>query len=199
LKKKGGILLKIKDNDILQGELPLYNGVGIYKITNINNGKIYIGSSKHVNTRMKEHLYRMQEGRHGKAINADVKSGHKFAFDVLEEIEDGITLSELLGIERQYIELYKTYRKGYNGMLPQKDAAAEALRIAGLYEPNTTSFHNMADRYDKYNEPIYSQGIDYDFITILTEAGKLDVYKAQAELNGKSLNQFIIDCIEKEV
>jgi hypothetical protein len=141
----------------------------------------------------------MQEGRHGKAINEDVKSGHKFAFDVLEEIEDGITLSELLGIERQYIELYKTYRKGYNGMLPQKDAAAEALRIAGLYEPNTTSFHNMADRYDKYNEPIYSQGIDYDFITILTEAGKLDVYKAQAELHGKSLNQFIIDCIEKEV
>lgn len=191
--------MKIKDNNILHGELPLYNGVGIYRITNINNGRIYIGSSKHVNKRMKEHLYRMQEGRHSKALNADVKSGHKFAFDVLEEIEDGITLSELLGIERQYIELYKAYRKGYNGMLPKKDAAAEALRIAGLYEPNTESFHIMADYYDRYKEPIYSQGIDHDFITILTEAGKLDLYKAQAELHGKSLNQFIIDCIEKEV
>lgn len=38
-----------------------------------------------------------------------------------------------------------------------------------------------------------------DEIKLRVPKGRKDVYKAQAELHGKSLNQFIIDCIEKEV
>ena len=38
-----------------------------------------------------------------------------------------------------------------------------------------------------------------DEIKVRVPKGKKDIYKAQAEMRGKSLNQFIIDCIEKEV
>ena len=38
--------------------------VGIYKITNIKNGKIYVGSSKDIEKRWKEHLYKLKYGVH---------------------------------------------------------------------------------------------------------------------------------------
>lgn len=40
---------------------------------------------------------------------------------------------------------------------------------------------------------------NFDEIKLRVPKNRKDVYKAQAQLHGKSLNQFIIDCIEKEV
>lgn len=39
----------------------------------------------------------------------------------------------------------------------------------------------------------------FEEIKIRIPKGKKDEYKAAAEAQGKSLNQFIIDCIEKEM
>ena len=38
---------------------------------------------------------------------------------------------------------------------------------------------------------------NYERISLSVPKGKKDEYKAAAEARGKSLNQFIIDCIEK--
>lgn len=38
-----------------------------------------------------------------------------------------------------------------------------------------------------------------DAIKVRVPKGKRDVYRAAAEARGKSLNRFIIDCIEKEL
>lgn len=43
----------------------------------------------------------------------------------------------------------------------------------------------------KYNEN------NYDRLFIMVSKGKKDEYKAKAEAEGKSLNQYIIDCIER--
>lgn len=40
---------------------------------------------------------------------------------------------------------------------------------------------------------------NYDEIKIRVPKGEKDRYKAMAEAQGKSLNQFIIECIEKEL
>lgn len=40
---------------------------------------------------------------------------------------------------------------------------------------------------------------NYDEIKMRVPKGNKDRYKAAAEAQGKSLNQFIIDCIEKEL
>lgn len=37
----------------------------------------------------------------------------------------------------------------------------------------------------------------YDRVNLIMPKGKKDEYRAAAEAAGKSLNQFIIDCIEK--
>lgn len=43
----------------------------------------------------------------------------------------------------------------------------------------------------KYNEN------NYDRLFITVPKGKKDEYKSKAEAEGKSLNQYIIDCIER--
>lgn len=40
---------------------------------------------------------------------------------------------------------------------------------------------------------------NYDRINLTMQKGKKEEYKAAAEAEGKSLNQFIIDCIEKNI
>lgn len=41
--------------------------------------------------------------------------------------------------------------------------------------------------------------VKYDRVNLTMPKGKKDEYKAAAEAAGKSLNQFIIDCIEKRM
>ena len=40
---------------------------------------------------------------------------------------------------------------------------------------------------------------NYDRINVTVPKGKKDKYKAIAQAQGKSLNQFIIDCIENDI
>lgn len=40
---------------------------------------------------------------------------------------------------------------------------------------------------------------NYDRVNLTMPKGKKEEYKAAAESEGKSLNQFIIDCIEKNI
>ena len=40
---------------------------------------------------------------------------------------------------------------------------------------------------------------NYDRINLTMQKGKKEEYKAAAEAEGNSLNQFIIDCIEKNI
>ena len=37
---------------------------GIYKITNLKNGKVYIGQSDRLNDREREHFYRLEKQMH---------------------------------------------------------------------------------------------------------------------------------------
>jgi len=88
---------------------------GIYKIKNINTGKIYIGSSKDIETRWKEHKYKLKNNTHhssklqrsyNKTIDKDI-----FVFSVLEEVEDS---SNLLEREQYYINKFDSFKNGYN-------------------------------------------------------------------------------------
>lgn len=86
----------------------------IYKITNIANGKVYIGQTKHsVEQRWKRHLYDCNHEKNNKFYNAIKKYGSdKFCVEVLEDnIKDEICLSER---ERYWIKRYDSVRSGYN-------------------------------------------------------------------------------------
>lgn len=86
--------------------------IGIYKITNKINGKIYIGQSKDIAHRWKEHKWRSKNCLYPiqKAIT---KYGiENFEFEVIEEC----LLEELDDREIYYIDLYNSTNKaiGYN-------------------------------------------------------------------------------------
>jgi group I intron endonuclease len=90
---------------------------GIYKITNIVNGKFYIGStSVSFNNRFKKHINDLNTNKHGNSYlqNAWNKYGkHGFSFEIIEIIDKG----ELIIIREQYYldMLLPTKRNiGYN-------------------------------------------------------------------------------------
>lgn len=84
--------------------------IGIYKITNQCNGKIYIGQSKDIEERWKEHKRKMQV-RNTQLYQAMRLFGvENFNFEVIEEC----SLDQLNEKEKFYIHKYDSLNNGYN-------------------------------------------------------------------------------------
>ena len=89
--------------------------VGIYKITNQLNGKVYIGQSVNIEQRWKRHKQEVKNGNKTyKLYNAIRKYGiENFSFEVLEEcLRDELNEKEIY-----YIKKYNSYCNGYNSTL----------------------------------------------------------------------------------
>lgn len=86
---------------------------GIYKITNKNNGKFYIGSSKHLDRRWWEHQNNLIKNEH---INPKLQHAWNyhgkdaFEFTIIENVEE----SKLLEREQFYLDTFKPTKIGYN-------------------------------------------------------------------------------------
>ena len=74
--------------------------IGIYKITNLLNGKIYIGQSIHIEKRWKEHCQNSSKSLISQAIQKYGKEN--FSFQILEECNE----NQLLEKESKYILQY---------------------------------------------------------------------------------------------
>lgn len=88
---------------------------GIYKITNVTNGKVYVGSAVNFDTRWKEHVRELRKGiHHSSALqNAWNKYGEdNFEFSIIEECER--TRKVLLGREQHWMDTLDSVAKGYN-------------------------------------------------------------------------------------
>lgn len=88
---------------------------GIYLISNSKNGKVYVGSSKNVEKRKKQHFKDLENNTHHSAklqrsYNV-TRDRSVFQFSVIEEVND---LKSLVEREQYYIELYNAYTDGYN-------------------------------------------------------------------------------------
>ena len=93
--------------------------VGIYKITNIVNDKIYVGQSIAIKQRWSQHKAKLRKNKHGnchlqKAWN---KYGEEnFKFSVLEYLDTDISKDFLTEREQYWIDYYDSSNKnlGYN-------------------------------------------------------------------------------------
>jgi len=95
--------------------------VGIYKITNSNNGKVYIGESLDIERRWDEHKLDLENGTHHsfKLQNDYNEYGkNNFMFEVLEEIDNNlkVIIQKCLSyiLESKYIKQYDSINNGYN-------------------------------------------------------------------------------------
>lgn len=79
--------------------------VGVYKITNKVNGRVYIGQSKSIGTRWGGHINKLECGKHdNKDLQNDFNhfSYNAFAFEILEECHEDMLLER----EKHYINEY---------------------------------------------------------------------------------------------
>ena len=87
--------------------------IGIYCIENTINGTAYVGQSNDIKKRWCQHRSNLRAGRHENEHlqRAWDKYGEEaFSFSVIEEVEE----DELDAAEMMYIELFDTFRNGYN-------------------------------------------------------------------------------------
>lgn len=102
--------------NMLEAILPSKECSGIYKITNVETKKSYIGRSTNVYKRLQDHI----KSSCGIATIADQKVHHamrdeglwNFQFELLEECDK----SKLGEREKYYIEFFQTQKYGYNAV-----------------------------------------------------------------------------------
>ncbi len=107
---------------------------GIYKITNLTNGKVYIGQSKNVYLRRTEHWTALRRNAHpNKEMQKDWnKNNRSFRFDVVEFCG----ISQLNDREKYWIDKLNTIETGYNqGWVPYKRKETKVKRkIKGYHK-----------------------------------------------------------------
>lgn len=134
--------------------------IGIYKIENLLNGKIYIGQSIHIETRWAEHC-RISNQNKSLISTAIAEFGKEnFSFQILEECEP----EKLTELETQYIFMYDSFApQGYNVAMPYGDGQGaftkytyeDLLNIIADIKTTTLTFKEIANKYNLDLSMIY--------------------------------------------
>ena len=104
--------MRIKEERVIVN-IPDYDGPGIYMIRNIETGKVYIGSSRHIMQRIKSHDRTFRKKLCNARFLEDIEKGHKFTCTIIEKY-DSITRKELLDREKHFVKMYDSIKSGYN-------------------------------------------------------------------------------------
>ena len=127
---------------------------GVYKITNTVTGDFYIGSSKDVKYRWREHKCQSTWKNHSNSqLYQDMKKYgvDKFVFEILEEVEADF----LKEAEQEFIE---TLKPTYN------DRNANGLDIDKYKEYQKE--YQKSDKFKDYKKEYYNQLCSYNGETI---------------------------------
>jgi len=95
-------------------ETDTYAGIGVYSIENCNNGKIYIGSSKNIKSRVRQHECLFYYRHCNNRILLDINKGHTFKSHILYKFSPPCKESELRLKEREMIHKLDSFINGYN-------------------------------------------------------------------------------------
>lgn len=190
------------------------NITGIYKITNLINGKIYIGKSLNIKARFWAHksYYKTNAPSknnkywHNKLYTAMREFGiENFSFEVIEECNS----EDLNQREIYWIDYYNSYNEGYNMTLggdggSNHEANARALLTVDDVIDIRTLYNNqvpLREAYSKYQNKITFRGFQKvwrgenwtDIMPeVYTEENKL-FHKTKAKSSIKPHNRILSD------
>lgn len=110
------------------------NRCGVYQITNIKNNKIYIGSSKNILQRWKNHIRELDKNIHKNMfLQADWNDFGKdnFVFEILEEC----SIDNQYNTEQKYLDmLFPFYRNGAGYNISEKSTQRNETSVI-LFNP----------------------------------------------------------------
>lgn len=166
--------------------------MGIYKIENLINGKIYIGQSIHIEKRWTEHCRLSSNSLISKAIKKYGKEN--FSFQIIKEVSD---LTELNNLEAKYIKQFNSLvPNGYNIVIEDnrehhqfnKYNSDILFEIINVIKNSNLSFQQIANLYDLDLSMIYylNRG-DYHHLNNET-------YPLRPVLNFSKKHHYCIDC-----
>ena len=117
--------------------------IGIYMMTNVIDGTNYIGQSKDIDKRIKQHFY--HRNNPVSAIDFAIKlyGVDKFVVTILEEC----TEDKLDEREDYYIKLYGSHKNGYNIIRGGQDNIGESNSNANLTELDV---YNIRESYNNH-------------------------------------------------
>lgn len=182
--------------------------IGIYKITNLKNGKVYIGQSRQIEKRFQQHRNKskfLEEDKWYSPLYIDMYSFgiENFSFEVIEEC----TIEELNEKEEYWIKYYNSQEDGYNitsgGDCTGKSSSDDVKNIIKLLQEKLLSVDDIAALYDvsgvtiraiNRGEEFYNSNIQYP---IRTYNDNLYIYfKNSNKIYHKISNQknYCIDC-----
>ena len=187
---------------------------GIYKFTNKVTKQVYIGQSKHIETRWTQHLRAIDSVKFHESLRQyGIKN---FMFEILEE-NPNFSDSDLDRLEKQYIKDYDSYNNGLNstsgnGSLHAKKTPCKSRMLlvrgtinSALYRKYLTGYTNkniliignfkICDTLTLFNNNLTIITDDYDFecedakqiIRVDTQVG---IEELMSEINKIEKNQF---------
>lgn len=178
---------------------------GIYKITNTINNKSYIGKSKNILMRIKNHI---ENCSNMELLNDIIKYGiENFTFQILELYRNG----KLNKSEYYYIKLYDTINNGYNvynGTVDIKINDNKKYKI----KHNKTIDNDRLIMLESDNEILYfsdtNKIVDYfdlrgikinELLEAMNFTGKFREYKISVITNDYIISKYINPekCIQK--
>lgn len=135
--------------------------MGVYKITNIETGEMYIGCSTNIYNRWSNHKTRYKNEKskeYSKGLYSNMRKYgiDSFCFEVLEET----TFEELLLKEKEYIYLNDSIQNGYNNSNCQEDHGRALLCNEDIVDIRTRySLHETKRNvYFEYSDVISKSG-----------------------------------------
>lgn len=127
--------------------------IGIYKITNKETGKSYIGQSNDIERRFKEHQIKGEASRIPVDIAIKKYGKDKFSYEIIEECN----IDELNSKETYWIQYFDTVNNGYNcNNGGEQQSVGEANGRAKLTENDIIAIRIAYNKHKKQKE-VYEQ------------------------------------------
>jgi predicted GIY-YIG superfamily endonuclease len=125
------------------------NVIGVYTITCLANGTVYVGSSKNCDNRLCGHRSKLRGGQHlNKAMLSDFRQYSEWAFTFrVEQVH--VTIEEALTAEKALIHSREKVGPVYNKVLRFRRSNEDfaALRVARLKQSSGASFRPIIAKW----------------------------------------------------
>ena len=127
---------------------------GIYIITNLQNGKRYIGSSKNLYERLYKHFYDLENNKHSNTYlqnSWDKYGGESFIYGILEFVEENYQYN----IEQYYIDCIKPEYNIEQDVVNNTKTKETKNKISNTLKERYKSGEIQLHKNDQYSLPVY--------------------------------------------